>query len=65
MHLNEDVIKSFTGYSCPNCGAVSSEHTLVSRTDPDFSYEPDPHYSWTETHSCKQCRTLYSLENGT
>ncbi len=30
------VIESTTGYSCPNCGAVCSDSTLISRTDSEF-----------------------------
>ena len=59
------VIESTTGYSCPNCGAISSEKTLISRTDAEFEEYPDSHYSWDETHKCQKCETLYLLHNGT
>ena len=57
--------KSITGYSCPECGACScSEITLINKTESIFNEEPDPHYSWTETHKCQKCETIYTLENG-
>jgi hypothetical protein len=60
-----DVIESTTGYSCPNCGAICSDKTLISRTEFEFEELPDPHYSWDETHKCQKCETLYLLHNGT
>ena len=60
-----EVIESTTGYSCPNCGAICSDKTLISRTDFEFKDYPDPHYSWDETHKCQKCETLYLLHNGT
>ncbi len=42
-----DVPKSLTGYSCPKCGTVSSEESLLSDTEPVFHEQPDPHYTWT------------------
>lgn len=57
--------ESLTGYSCPNCGAICGNHTLLSRTEPEFSYQPGPHYSWEETHKCKKCETIYTLKNST
>ena len=59
------VIESTTGYSCPNCGAICSEQTIVSKTEMIFEELPDPHYSWDETHKCQKCETLYLLHNGT
>ena len=59
------VIESTTGYSCPNCGAISSEKTMVSKTETIFEELPGPHYSWDETHKCQKCETLYLLHNGT
>mgnify|MGYP001378501293 CR=1 FL=1 len=59
------VIESTTGYSCPNCGAICSDKTLISRTEAEFEELPDPHYSWVETHKCQKCETLYLLHNGT
>ena len=59
------VIESTTGYSCPNCGATCSAATLVARTNSEFDYHPDPHYSWDEFHKCQNCETLYLLHNGT
>ncbi len=60
-----DVIESTTGYSCPNCGTICSDKTLISRTDSKFEEDPNPHYSWDETHKCQKCETLYLLHNGT
>ena len=60
-----EVIESTTGYSCPNCGAICSDKTLISRTDFEFEDYPGPHYSWDETHKCQKCETLYLLHNGT
>lgn len=60
-----DIIESITGYSCPNCGAICSDRTLISRTDFGFEEYPDPHYSWDETHKCQNCETLYLLHNST
>ena len=57
--------ESTTGYSCPNCDAICSDKTLISRTEPEFEEYPDPHYSWDETHKCQKCETLYLLHNGT
>jgi predicted RNA-binding Zn-ribbon protein involved in translation (DUF1610 family) len=59
------VIESTTGYSCPNCGAIRSEKTMVSKTETIFNEMPDPHYSWDETHKCQKCETMYLLHNGT
>lgn len=59
------VIESTTGYSCPNCGAICSHRTLISRTEAEFEEYPEPHYSWDETHKCQKCGTLYLLHNGT
>lgn len=59
------VIESTTGYSCPNCGVVCSDRTLISRTDPEFEEYPYQHYNWDETHKCQKCETLYLLHNGT
>jgi len=64
-NTNCAVIESTTGYSCPNCGAICSDRTLISRTDAEFKEYPDPHYSWDETHKCQKCETLYLLHNGT
>ena len=63
--LRQDVIKSTTGYSCPNCGTICSDRTLILRTDFKFEEDPNPHYSWDETHKCQKCETLYLLHNGT
>lgn len=59
------VIESTTGYSCPNCGAICSVKTMVSKTETIFNEIPYPHYSWEETHKCQKCETLYLLHNGT
>jgi hypothetical protein len=59
------VIESITGYSCPNCGAICSKKTIVSKTETIFEEIPDPHYRWDETHKCQKCETLYLLHNGT
>ena len=63
--INSQVIESTTGYSCPYCGAICSDKTLVSKTETEFDYFPDPHYSWIELHKCQKCGTLYRLTNGT
>lgn len=60
-----DVLESKTGYSCPNCGAMCSGETFVSKTETVFEQVPGPHYSWDETHKCWSCGTLYFLHNGT
>ena len=59
------VIESTTGYSCPNCGAICTEKTMVSKTETIFEELPDPHYSWDEKKKKKKCETLYLLHNGT
>ena len=59
------VIESITGYSCPNCGAICSDKTLVSMTEVIFNELPDPHYDWDEIHKCQKCETYYLLNNGT
>lgn len=58
------VIESTAGYSCPNCGAICSDKTLISRTEAEFEELPNPHYSWEETHKCQKCETLYLLHIG-
>ena len=63
--LSSAVIESTTGYSCPNCGTICSDRTLISKTDFEFKEYPGPHYSWDETHKCQKCETLYLLHNGT
>jgi hypothetical protein len=60
-----DIVESKTGYTCPNCETVCSEQSIISKTDPVFVEEPDPHYSWDETHKCVSCETVYILHNGT
>lgn len=60
-----DILKSITGYSCPNCGSICSEKTLKSRTDAEFNEFPHTHYSWKELHVCAMCETEYILNNGT
>ena len=37
------VIESTTGYSCPNCGAICSDKTLISKTETIFEELPVPH----------------------
>jgi hypothetical protein len=59
------MLKSKTNYSCPNCDLVVSDRSLELKTEPEFVEEPDPHYSWTETHKCLGCETIFTLENGT
>lgn len=56
---------SITGYSCPNCGAICSDKTLISKSEIDFLCDPDPHYAWDEIHQCQECDTTYLLHNGT
>ena len=53
------------GYACPNCGKFGDERSYVDRTESVFSHFPDPHYSWTETHSCWNCSKQYRIKNGT
>lgn len=69
-----EIVKSTTGYSCPNCGTmclhgkVEEGGTLVSMinfTFTDGGEFNDPHYAWSEVHKCQKCETVYSLENGT
>lgn len=57
--------KSKTNYSCPNCGTYCSDKTLIKESKTEFSYFPDPHYFWTETHKCPNCETIYTINNGT
>jgi predicted RNA-binding Zn-ribbon protein involved in translation (DUF1610 family) len=57
------ILKSVTGYSCPNCGAICSDHSFVSATKKEMNHNYN--YSWTETHKCTKCETIYTLENGT
>ena len=59
------LIESTTGYSCPNCGAVYTDKTLISKTETIFEDSPHPHYSWDEIHKCQKCDTIYLLHNGT
>ena len=63
--MENEIIKSTTGYSCPNCGKVCSDKTLISKTEPEFEEYPEPHYTWTEVHKCDKCETKYQLINGT
>ena len=60
-----EILKSKTNYSCPNCGAICTDKTEISRTKAEFIEEPDAHYSWKETHKCSKCDTTYELNNGT
>ena len=57
----EDIKESFTGYSCPNCGATSTHLTIIQNTEPEFFEEPDPHYEWVEIHKCHICETIYKF----
>lgn len=61
----EEFPKSITGYSCPVCGSIATERTLIHSTPEEFVPEPDPHYAWVETHKCCKCGTTYTLNNGT
>jgi len=65
IQIDSKPIKLTTGYSCPNCGTICSGKTLLDRGEVEFDYEPDPHYSWTETHQCNVCETIYIIKNGT
>jgi hypothetical protein len=56
---------STSGYSCPNCGAVCSDKTLLKQTKPEFCDEPEYHYEWIETHKCSKCETIYKLNKAT
>ena len=69
---NTKLPKSLTGFSCPNCGRYCStgyqksiDNSFISKTQPVFVLEPDPHYTWTETHRCLSCDTIYTLDNST
>lgn len=59
------VIESITDYSCPNCGAICSDTTLISQTCSKLEEYPSQHYIWDEFHKCQNCETLYLLHNGT
>lgn len=70
--MEATILKSVTGYSCPNCGAICSTSkavgpgsSFISSTKPEFKMLPDPHYDWVETHQCLKCDTIYTLDNGT
>ena len=66
IEINEcDIIESLTGYSCPNCGCISSDKSLKHKSETEFDYFPDPHYKWIEIHECVKCDTIYSILNGT
>lgn len=58
-------------YSCPKCGDPSWDQTeqgtstLQATTKPVFITEPEPHYSWLETHKCLKCGTIYEFKNNT
>lgn len=56
-----DVKKSKTGYSCPDCNKVSSEDSVLYRSEP--SLIEDGHYQWEEKHKC-ECGTIYTYING-
>jgi len=56
------------GSQCPKCNDYATygdEGSLVSSTPSIFKEEPDPHYSWVETHKCKSCGTSFRFFNGT
>jgi hypothetical protein len=63
--VQNSVIESVTGYSCPNCGAICCDKTFISKTEIEFNEFPNPHYNWDEIHKCQKCETLYLLHNGT
>ena len=57
-------------FCCPNCGTHSNlENTeptsFLDKDETEFSYEPEPHYSWDELHKCLHCGTIYIIKNGT
>lgn len=56
--------KSAASCSCPNCGALVSHKTLISRDNMEPGAEPG-NYTWTEKHRCQQCETEYTIDNGT
>jgi len=58
-----EIIESKSGYSCPNCEAICSDKTMVSRTE--IIFNDDGFYEWDETHKCQNCETIYLLHNGT
>ena len=54
-----------TGYSCPNCGTICTEKTMISMTKPRLMGIEQESYSWLETHRCQKCKKLYCIPNGT
>ena len=64
-YQGEKVVDSESGYSCPNCGGMISDKTLVERSEPEFVSREEPAYIWYELHKCERCETYYSLQNGT
>ncbi len=60
-----DIIESRDGFRCPSCGKVNERGEELWRTESEFKEEPDPHYSWQEVNKCKNCKTIYKLNNGT
>ena len=52
-------------YSCPICGEIATNDSLISSSEITFNISPDPHYSWVETHNCKACNITYTIKNNT
>ena len=62
--LEQIILESSTGVTCPNCGTYCSDKTLIAMTEPKFNVSTRyPNYTWTETHQCNMCDTFYTLEN--
>jgi len=66
---NKTILISIRKSSCPCCGAYPSNDTFLSITEPIFNdgteNNTDPHYSFSETHKCNVCDTVYTFESGT
>jgi predicted RNA-binding Zn-ribbon protein involved in translation (DUF1610 family) len=57
--------EAYMGIRCPNCGDMITDKTLKAASQMEFSYDPEPHYSWVEVHQCNSCETRFKLKNGT
>ena len=55
--------------SCPNCGSFNQiTFGLAPMTDTQTKYpdkDLDMAYIWLQKHICKECETIYWIENGT
>lgn len=57
------VIESVTGHSCPNCGTISSDESIITRFKSTFEVDSTPQYSEDEIHICHKCGIMYLLRN--